>query len=140
MSQALRLPRGLTSRGHPYFACKYTLFCISVLAAGPQRRSLPEARPLPSWGLRRKSSISHTILLSLCYRHLAFVSRMIYDNCVGFESITETAWNPFCVQRLLERRMWACAPPRPPEFVAGLGISRWPGDGSQVGPGVGVSG
>lgn len=111
---------------------------------GPQRhRSRLHARPLPSRGLQRKPSISHTILLSLCYWHLAFVFRMIYDNCVAFESVTEMVWNPFCVPREKSERLW---PPcrsllRARGSQAGPGAGEWSQraqGGSQAGLGVRV--
>lgn len=59
-----------------------------------------------------KSSLPHAILPSLSYRHLAFVSRMIYDSCVGFGSPVEPVWDPFGDRRLPGRGAWRRAPAR----------------------------
>lgn len=65
--------------------------------------------PLPLAGIQIKSSILYVILLRLCYRHLAFISRVIYDNCTGFESVMDKAQNSFHVQTLSAIGTRACA-------------------------------
>lgn len=65
--------------------------------------------PLPLAGIQIKSSILYVILLRLCYWHLAFISRVIYDNCTGFESVMDKAQNSFHVQTLSAIGTRACA-------------------------------